>query len=248
MKTITIPTDRNPFTVRVNNKVYSFPAGATVTVEDTVAEVIAENIAARPKHDTNLPVYDQQVPHPTAANKVLKSVAKGDGYEWAEGEGGGGSGLPEFDENDDGKVLTVDEDELVWDDPPTGLPEITNDDDGKVLTVDGNEAKWIDPPAGIEYVDVSVDGQGVVTTNAVFADVAAAYAAGKQLVARAAVGGMLLETGTCIANPSTTPTVFAFFGTGDTSNPGAAAAPVLMKISFSATGAAAVMTQLAVAT
>lgn len=48
MKTITIPTCRDPFVVIVNHKEYSYKAGETVEVPDEVAEVIQAHIDAQP--------------------------------------------------------------------------------------------------------------------------------------------------------------------------------------------------------
>ncbi len=48
MKTIRIPTCRNPFIVIINNKVYSYTAGETVEVPDEVAEVIESHTDAKP--------------------------------------------------------------------------------------------------------------------------------------------------------------------------------------------------------
>ena len=49
MKTITIPTDRNPFIVVINNKVYQYRAGETIEVPDEVAEAIEDALELIPK-------------------------------------------------------------------------------------------------------------------------------------------------------------------------------------------------------
>lgn len=52
-KTITIPKDRDPFVVIVNGVEYKYPAGETVTVPDSVADVIEKYENAKPKPDPN---------------------------------------------------------------------------------------------------------------------------------------------------------------------------------------------------
>lgn len=52
-KTITIPKDRDPFVVIVNGVEYKYPAGQTVTVPDSVADVIEKYENAKPKPDPN---------------------------------------------------------------------------------------------------------------------------------------------------------------------------------------------------
>lgn len=52
-KSITIPKDRDPFVVIVNGVEYKYTAGATVTVPDSVADVIEKYENAKPKPDPN---------------------------------------------------------------------------------------------------------------------------------------------------------------------------------------------------
>ena len=54
MKTIQIPTNKNPYTVAINNNVYRYPAGQTVEVPDEVAEVIADALELAPKAEIKL--------------------------------------------------------------------------------------------------------------------------------------------------------------------------------------------------
>lgn len=49
MKTIQIPTNKNPFVVVINNTVYVYKAGDTVEVPDEVAEVIENLVGLTPK-------------------------------------------------------------------------------------------------------------------------------------------------------------------------------------------------------
>lgn len=49
MKTITIPTNCNPYVVVINNHVYTYKAGETVEVPDEVAEAIEDAIELVPK-------------------------------------------------------------------------------------------------------------------------------------------------------------------------------------------------------
>lgn len=48
-KSVKIPTDRDPFVVTVNGMTYSYRAGAFVTVDDAVAEVIEHYEEMKPK-------------------------------------------------------------------------------------------------------------------------------------------------------------------------------------------------------
>lgn len=50
MKVITIPTNRDPYVVEINNQKYAFKAGTTVIVEDEVAEAVAHELALKPVH------------------------------------------------------------------------------------------------------------------------------------------------------------------------------------------------------
>lgn len=67
MKTIQIPTNKNPFTVAINNTVYRYPAGQTVEVPDEVAAVIEDALELAPKSDTRLSLF---------ADLVNKSITK----------------------------------------------------------------------------------------------------------------------------------------------------------------------------
>lgn len=83
MKTVTIPTDRQPtFDVYINSRKYSYPAGATVSVPDNVAAVIEEYKAAGPKYAPAQPPA-QQLPDASALpdGRVLKT----NGGEWTPG-------------------------------------------------------------------------------------------------------------------------------------------------------------------
>ena len=72
-------------------------------------------------------------------------------------ESNGGSDLPDITPEDEGKFLSVDQGEAVWEDAPSGLPEIGDSDEGKVLSVVDNsgtlEAQWAAPSGGITYID-----------------------------------------------------------------------------------------------
>ena len=52
-KVVTIPKDRNPFIVIVNGVEHKYPAGATIEVPDSVADVIYKYEGAKPKPDPN---------------------------------------------------------------------------------------------------------------------------------------------------------------------------------------------------
>ena len=54
MKTIQIPTNKNPFTVVINNTAYRYPAGQIVEVPDEVAEAIADALELAPKAEIKL--------------------------------------------------------------------------------------------------------------------------------------------------------------------------------------------------
>lgn len=49
MKSITIPTHNNPFTVNINNKEYTYKGGETIEVPDEVAEAIEDALELVPK-------------------------------------------------------------------------------------------------------------------------------------------------------------------------------------------------------
>lgn len=49
MKTISIPEYNNPFIVNINNKEYTYKAGATIEVPDEVAEAIEDALELVPK-------------------------------------------------------------------------------------------------------------------------------------------------------------------------------------------------------
>ena len=51
MKTITIPTNYDPFRLTVNGKEYVYAGGSTVSVPDDVADVIENAIANEPKEN-----------------------------------------------------------------------------------------------------------------------------------------------------------------------------------------------------
>ena len=55
MKTITIPTFKNPFEVTVNGETYTYTAGETVEVPDEVAEIIENGKALEPSENPPSP-------------------------------------------------------------------------------------------------------------------------------------------------------------------------------------------------
>lgn len=59
MKTITIPTNCNPYIVVINNHVYVYKAGETVEVPDEVAEAIEDAIELEPKPQRYLDKFAQ---------------------------------------------------------------------------------------------------------------------------------------------------------------------------------------------
>ena len=57
MKTITIPTNHNPYTVVINNKEYTYKGGETISVPDEVAEAIEDALELEPKPKRYLSKY-----------------------------------------------------------------------------------------------------------------------------------------------------------------------------------------------
>lgn len=100
-KSVTIPMSDHPLRVCVNGVWYEYKAGATVTVPDEVAAVIEEYIGAVPKP--------------------------------AEEPGTNGQVWTRTTEGADWKDLPV---------TPKELPEVDEEDAGKVLTV-SNDGKWV---------------------------------------------------------------------------------------------------------
>lgn len=104
---------------------------------------------------------------------------------------------------------------------------------------------------GTLYVDFVVDTSGEtpsVTTEAVFADVAAAVAAGSTVAAKGLLGqGMpALYFPLSFEFPAGTPTALGFSGIMDLSDSGEAAKPTLYIITFTANGCILAMIDLAV--
>lgn len=93
MTTVTIPTDYNPFVVKVNNVEYFYKAGDTVEVPDEVAEVISRFEEAKVPEPEKLEYVEGFSYDPVAdAGKVLQVRDDGRGIEWGEGSGEGGGG------------------------------------------------------------------------------------------------------------------------------------------------------------
>ena len=60
MKTIQIPTNKNPYVVIINNKTYTYKAGETVEVPDEVAEAIQDALDLAPKYGRYLSRFAQR--------------------------------------------------------------------------------------------------------------------------------------------------------------------------------------------
>lgn len=61
MKTISIPTHNNPFTVIINNREYTYKGGETIEVPDEVAEAIEDALELIPKPKKYLSKFAQLV-------------------------------------------------------------------------------------------------------------------------------------------------------------------------------------------
>lgn len=60
-RTISIPTNKNPFTVIINNTVYVYKGGETIEVPDDVAEAIEDALELVPKPKRYLSKFAQRV-------------------------------------------------------------------------------------------------------------------------------------------------------------------------------------------
>ena len=105
--------------------------------------------------------------------------------------------------------------------------------------------------SGTLFVEFTVDTSGdapVATTEAVFADVAAAVAAGRTVAAKVLLGqGMpVLYFPLSFETPAGSPTALGFSGIMDLSGSGEAAKPILYSITFTANGCILAMVDLAV--
>lgn len=131
------------------------------------------------------------------------------------------------------------------------LPIVTTTDNGEFLGV--SSGKWTKVPAPSDNVivafTVTTDEQGAhASTTANLADTISAIADGKNILAKVHLSGMVFCGGLTTVYPETDPTALSFCIVANTAEPGAAPAPQLMKITWSADGATAEIANLAVAT
>lgn len=121
-----------------------------------------------------------ELPAVTAAdNGDVLTVVEG---AWAKAEPT--AELPAVTATDNGDVLTVVEGSWAKAEPASQLPAVTASDNGDVLTVvSGEWAKAAAPAGGVFVVHGEIDGDtGVLSVTESFADVKAAYEAGKNLL------------------------------------------------------------------
>lgn len=90
-KSVKIPAGTDPWVCRINERVYSYPAGSTQVVLDEVAALIGDNAAMAPKEST------------VGIGKFLKKTAAG--TEWADVPHPSGAAVA----NPDGETVTAEE-------------------------------------------------------------------------------------------------------------------------------------------
>ena len=116
-KVVTIPKDRNQFIVIVNGVEYKYPAGATIEVPDSVADVIEKYEGAKPKPD----------PTPTPGGGSGGSVQT----DWNQKD----ETEPDFLKNKPFGDMPTGGDTLYFDGNTEGLEYIDADGDGSFLIV-----------------------------------------------------------------------------------------------------------------
>ena len=71
MKTVTIPSNLDPYKIDINGQHYEYKGGDTVSVPDEVADLINNNLANEPKENEYAPVEKQISDILVALNRKL---------------------------------------------------------------------------------------------------------------------------------------------------------------------------------
>lgn len=96
-KTITIPSDVTRLEVEINGEHYSYPGGATVTVPDKVAALIAANEANKPAELGTRPVNSPLSATPKKGNRAgVRVLTDEQGNLYADSEGIAAAALGEI--------------------------------------------------------------------------------------------------------------------------------------------------------
>lgn len=173
MKTVTIPSDTKPyFDCTINGRHYRYKAGATMSVPDEVAELIASIEAQKPKpRHYDPPAPELPIPAAGGSDNGKVPKANGSGYQL---EDDSDKELPDAT-GKTGKFLKAGEKGPEWADPPSNAPFETT------ATVDGETyAFTLNKTAAELYAAVSSGKTVKITTTVGDVEIVSIYNVGAQ--------------------------------------------------------------------